>query len=147
MTQLSWGVAGDSGSGKTTFSNGIRRLVETHAATSYKVSLILEPPQTPLPPLPLPFNLAAMLELNQPSFLLAAVPFRYWGRTAIAIHIDASLSPQTIGELDHDIVQHTGIPMQKAIFQEEHKKVSATHFAQLLVTWRFLEQVGPILTG
>jgi len=69
------------------------RFAETQSSRGYKVSLILEPTETPLPELSLPFDLAAMLELNRPSFLLAAVPFRYWGRTVIAIHIDGHLSP------------------------------------------------------
>ena len=107
--------------------------------------MILEPTETPLPGLSLPFDLATMLELNRPSFLLAAVPFRYWGRTAIAIHIDGNLSPQTIAELENYIVQFTGIPIQEAIPQEQYEKVSATHFAQLLITWRFLAQINQTL--
>lgn len=121
------------------------RFAETQSSRGYKVSLILEPTQTPLPGLSLPFDLAAMLELDRPSFLLAAVPFRYWGRTAIAIHIDGNLSTQTIGELEKYIVQFTAIPIHEAIPQEQYEKVSATHFAQLLITWRFLEQINQTL--
>lgn len=117
------------------------QFAETHSSPGYKVNLILEPTPIPLPELPLPFNLAAMLELDRPSFLLAAVPFRYWGRTAIAIHIDGNLSLQTIRELENYIVHRTGIPIQTAIPQDEQEKVSAVHFAQLLITWRFLEQI------
>ncbi|HEY9660894.1 MAG TPA: phosphoribulokinase [Allocoleopsis sp.] len=119
---------------------------ETHTARGYNVKLILEPTQTPLPGLSLPFDLASMLEVNQPAFLLAAVPFRYWGRTAIAIQLDGNLSPKTICELENYIVHHTGIPLQEAIPQEQYEKVSATYFAQLLIAWRFLEQVNQILS-
>lgn len=122
------------------------RFAETQSSPGYKVSLILEPTLSPLPGLSLPLDLAAMLDLDRPAFLLAAVPFRYWGRMAIAIHIDGNLSPRTISELEHYIVQITGIPIQEAIPQENYEKVSATHFAQLLITWRFLEQINQTLT-
>ncbi|MGE5656921.1 MAG: phosphoribulokinase [Actinomycetota bacterium] len=121
------------------------RFAETQSSRGYKVSLILEPTQTPLAELSLSFDLATMLEVDRSPFLLAAVPFRYWGRTAIAIHIDGNLSPQTISELENYIVHRTGIPIQDAILQEQYEKVSATHFAQLLITWRFLEQINQIL--
>lgn len=82
---------------------------ETQVSRGYRVSLILEPTQAPLPRLSLPFDVAAMLEPDHSPFLLAAVPFRYWGRTAIAIHIDGTLLPKTIVELENYIVQRTGI--------------------------------------
>lgn len=117
------------------------RFTETHTAHGYKVNLILEPTPNPLPSLSLPFDLASMLEVNCPAFLLAAVPFRYWGRTAIAIHLDGNLSPQTINELEQYIVHRTGIPLEDAIPQEQYEQGSATYFAQLLIAWRFLEQI------
>jgi len=120
---------------------------EGESPRGYKVNLILEPTQIPLPGLTLPFDVATMLETNQPPFLLAAVPFRYWGRTAIAIHIDGSLSPKTIAELENYIVQCTGIPVQEAIPQAQYEKVSATHFAQLLIAWRFLEQINQVIVS
>ena len=121
------------------------RFTETQTAQGYRVNLILEPTPTPLPSLSLPFDLAAMLELDQPAFLLAAVPFRYWGRTAIAIHIDGNLAPQTISELERYIVGCTGIPLDAAVPQEQYEKVSATYFVQLLIAWRFLAQVQQTL--
>lgn len=120
---------------------------DAQSSRSYRVSLILEPTPNPLPELSLPFDVATMLEANQSPFLLAAVPFRYWGRTAIAIHIDGNLSPKTIAELERYIVQRTEIPLQEAIPQEQYEKVSATHFAQLLIAWRFLEQINQIITS
>lgn len=121
------------------------RLVDPQVSPGYKVNLILEPTPYPLAGLSLPFDLAAMLDLNRPPFLLAAAPFRSWGRTAIAIQIDGNLSPQTIGELEQYIVGVTGIPIHDAMPSENYEKVSATHFAQLLITWRFLEQINQIL--
>jgi len=109
------------------------------------VNIILEPATSPLPSLFLPFDLAAMLEQNRPPFLLAAVPFRYWGRNAIGIHIDGNLSQQTIGDLEQYIVNFTEIPISEALPTEQYEQVSATHFAQLLIAWRFLEQVNQIL--
>jgi phosphoribulokinase len=121
------------------------RFSETQSAKGYRVNLILEPTPTPLPSLSIPLDLAAMLELDKPAFLLAAVPFRYWGRTAIAVHIDGNLAPQTISELEQYIVGCTGIPLQEAVPQESYEKVSATSFAQLLIAWRFLAQVQQTL--
>ena len=121
------------------------RFADTQDAKGYRVNLILEPTPEPLPSLSIPLDLAAMLELDKPAFLLAAVPFRYWGRTAIAVHIDGNLAPQTISELEAYIVNRTGIPLQEAVPQESYEKVSATSFSQLLIAWRFLSKVQQIL--
>lgn len=122
------------------------RFSGTQTSKGYKVSLILEPTEQTLPSLSIPFDLASMLEVNKPAFLLAAVPFRYWGRTAIAIHIDGDLSPGTLRELENYIVRFTGIPLQEAIPQEQFEKVSATNFAQLVIAWRFLGQINQKLS-
>ncbi|MGK7871863.1 MAG: phosphoribulokinase [Xenococcaceae cyanobacterium] len=111
----------------------------------YRVELIIEPALIPLPTLPLPFDLAAMLEADQAPFLLAAIPSRYWGRRAIAIHLDGVMSPQTVVELEKHIVNFTGIPVDEAIPKEEYELVSATRFTQLLIAWRFLEEVNHLL--
>ncbi|UFP94522.1 phosphoribulokinase [Gloeobacter morelensis MG652769] len=111
----------------------------------YKVELILQPAPVPLPTLPLPFDLAAMLAVDQPPFMLAAVPCRYWGRSAIAIHLDGVLSQKTIAGLEDYIVNYTGIPVDEAIPEEQYELTSATRFAQLLITWRFLEQINYLL--
>lgn len=108
----------------------------------YKVELIVQPSPIPLPTLPLPLDLGGMLSSHHSSFMLAVVPCVYWGRDVNIIHIDGELSPQTITELERHIVEFTGIPIQQALPQEEYEKVSATRFAQLLVAWRFLEQVN-----
>jgi len=113
--------------------------------SAYKVELIVVPAPVPLPTLPLPFDLAAMLEAHQPPFLLAAVPCTYWGRQVMIIHIDGVLSQQTIAELEEHIVAFTGIPIAEVIIKQEHQQVCATQFAQLLITWRFLEQVNYLL--
>lgn len=107
----------------------------------YKVELIVEPAPMPLPSLPLPFDFAAMLEAHQPPFMLAAIPCTYWGRSVTIIHIDGVLSPKTIAELESNIVAYTGIDCESVIILE-NERVSATQFAQLLVTWRFLEEVN-----
>jgi phosphoribulokinase len=111
----------------------------------YKVELIVLPAPAPLPTLPLPFDLAAMMNANQSPFLLTAVPCTYWGRNVMIIHIDGVLSQQTIAELERHIVDFTGIPIERAIVKREREQVSATEFAQLLVAWRFLEQVSDLL--
>lgn len=112
---------------------------------SLKVEMMIEPALTPLPTLPLPFDLAAMLGSKQAPFLLAAVPSIYWGRQVITIHIDGQLLPDTIAELEKHIVYLTGIPVEQAIPKQQHERVSAVEFAQLLIAWRFLEQVNSLL--
>lgn len=111
----------------------------------YRVELILEPEGIPLPTLPLPFDLGAILGTNQVPFLLAAVPGYYWGRPAISIHLDGAIPCSTVAELKNQIVNFTGIPVEEALPEEEHEMVCATQFTQLLIAWRFLEQVNYLL--
>lgn len=108
----------------------------------YKVELIVQPALLPLPTLAFPFNLAGLLGSSQPSFLLATVPCIYWGKAVNIIHIDGVLSEDAIAELQQNIVNYTGIPIDEALPRDENERVSATRFAQLLITWRFLEQVN-----
>ncbi len=110
----------------------------------YKVELIVVPAPNPLPTLPLPFDLASILEANQPPFMLAAVPCTYWGRQVMIIHLDGVLSQSTIAQLEQHIVDFTGIPIQETTLRREQERVSATEFAQLLIVWRFLEQAVSI---
>ena len=59
------------------------------------------------------------------------------------IHLDGVLSQQTIAKLEEQIVDYTGIPLDEALqHRQEHEQVSASQFAQLLIIWRFLEQVN-----
>jgi len=112
---------------------------------SLQVEMMLEPAPVPLPSLPLPFDLAAMLGSKQAPFLLSAVPSIYWGREVITIHIDGLLSPQTVAQLERYIVDFTGIPVEQAIPKQDYERVSSVEFAQLLIAWRFLEQVNNLL--
>lgn len=117
----------------------------------YKVELIVEPAQAPLPSVPLPFDLASMLGANQLPFLVAAVPCIYWGRASTIVHIDGVLPQAAIVKLKNQIVDYTGIPLKEALEGDpygiqEHEAVSATQFTQLLVTWRFLELVNARMT-
>lgn len=116
----------------------------------YKVELIVEPAKMPLPNLPLPFDFAAMLEANQSPFMLVSVPSVYWGRQVVIIHVDGLLSQETIAKLEEQIVTYTGIPVKEGIQTQNspllQQQVSATQFAQLLITWRFLELVNSRLS-
>ncbi len=111
----------------------------------YRVELIMEPGGIPLPTLPLPFDLGAILETNKVPFFLAVVPGCYWGRSALAIHLDGAIPCSTVAELKNQIVNFIGIPVEEALPQEEHEMVCATQFTQLLIAWRFLEQVNYLL--
>lgn len=63
---------------------------------------------------------------------------------AIAIHLDGVMSSQTVAILEKHIVDFTGIPVDTAIPNEEHELVSATRFTQLLIAWRFLEELKTV---
>ena len=122
-----------------------QRLKGKLSENSYKVELIIQHSETHLPPLDMPLDLATMLDIDQAPLLIATIPSRYWGRDAIAIHIDGEITQRTVSELESYITGFTGISINKALPSEAFEKVSATRFTQLLIAWRFLEQVNGIL--
>lgn len=107
-----------------------------------KVELIIEPSDAPLPSLPLPFNLGAMLSNNHRSFMLSAVPSIFWGRKVMRIQLDGIFRQETIANIEEQIVNFTGISLDEGISRVGEKCVCATDLSQLLVIWRFLEQVN-----
>lgn len=121
-------------------------------AKYYKVELIMTPAELPLPTVLLPFDLASIMNVKRPPFLLAAVPCKYWGRELIDIHIDGAISQNTIAALEEHIVGCTGIPVNyeaeegDTLSLAQHEEISATQLTQLVIAWRFLEQVNYILT-
>lgn len=112
----------------------------------YKVEMIIEQSASPLPTLSLPFDLSAIVNPERSAFMLASVPSLYWGRKVMVVHIDGLLSEETVKTLENHIVQFTGIPCEKVLHKTpsltQHEQVTATQFAQLLIVWRFLEQVN-----
>ncbi len=74
--------------------------------------------------------------------MLVAVPGTYWGRKVMHLHLDGVFCQQKIAKLEQQIVDFTGIPLEAAMSKLEGKQVCAAQLAQLLVTWRFLEQVN-----
>lgn len=122
-----------------------QRLKGKLSENSYKVELIIQHSETHLPTLDMPLDLATMLDIDQAPLLIATVPSRYWGRDAIAIHIDGEITQRTVSELEGYITGFTGISINEALPSEAFEKVSATRFTQLLIAWRFLEQVNGIL--
>ena len=108
----------------------------------YRIELIIDPSDFPLPSLPLPFDLAAISSEHHAPFLLAAIPSQYWGRRVTVIHLDGVMSAQTVASLENHIVEYTGIPVDDVVPKEEFELSSATRFSQLLLTWRFLEAVN-----
>src|SRR3989344_4597918 len=77
----------------------------------YKVELLMRPAAMHLPTVPLPFDLAAIVDINRPPFLLAAASCRYWGRSVIDIHIDGAIPQKTIAALEQQISSCTDIPI------------------------------------
>lgn len=114
----------------------------------YKVELIIVPSRAPLPSLPLPFDLAAIMDMSGPPFLLAAVPCIYWGRNIINVHLDGAISEKTIEALEQHIVGCTGIPVNYEAEEGDTRslakaeEISATQFTQLIIAWRFLEEIN-----
>jgi phosphoribulokinase len=118
---------------------------------SYKVELIVGSPPHPLPTIPLPFDLASIMHADEPPFLLAAVPSSYWGRKVMVVHIDGMLPNLALTALENHIVEFTGIPVDKALpdkFSSIYQlhEMPATQFSQLLIAWRFLEQLNHLIT-
>lgn len=126
-------------------------LISDIPSLCYKVELIIEPVSATLSLMPLEFDLLSMLSASDPPFLLAGVPSYYWGKRKSVIHIDGVLSQRTVKTLEDNIVSLTAIPVEKMLEVEggliqEGEKLTAVHFTQLLITWRFLEQVNQKLT-
>jgi phosphoribulokinase len=111
----------------------------------YRIQLIMESVPIPLPSLLLSFDLGSILGAEFTPFLLAAVPSYYWGRDAIAIYLDGAMSHQTVVQLENQIVNFTGIPVEQALLREKHELVDVTQFTQLLIAWRFLEEANYLL--
>jgi phosphoribulokinase len=107
-----------------------------------KVELIIEPSASPLPSLPLPFNLGAILTNNHRPFLLSVVPGIFWGRKVMRIQIEGVFSEETTANLEEQIINFTGISLDEAISRLEQTYVCSNELSQLLVIWRFLEQVN-----
>ena len=113
----------------------------------YKVELIFEPAKLPLPSMPLPFDLANILDQNQPPFLLASAACKYWGRDLINVHIDGIFPQKTLAALEQHILSCTGIPVGQVMndveeIQSLNGQITATQFTQLCIVWRFLEEVN-----
>lgn len=122
-------------------------LIENISSDSYKVELIIEPAEKKLSNLLIPLDLSRMLDTGQLPFLLAVAPSIYWGKQVIAVHIDGVLSQKTIETLENHIVAFTKIPAEKMLddssySMEEHEQITAVQFAQLVIGWRFLEQIS-----
>lgn len=115
---------------------------------TYKVEMIMDAPTIKLTYMPITIDLSSALDIKEQPFMFAAVPSSYWGKKMVVIHIDGSISEKTLNDLESHIVGITGIPVDsglKAQFRptmEQHEKVTATQFAQLIITWRFLEQLN-----
>lgn len=110
----------------------------------FKIELLVEPAKTPLPSLMLPFDLAMITDIATPPFLWASVPGKYWGRDILAIHLDGEVSQKTIFSLAKHIEAYTGRPLTDVEYvnSEQQEPVPTSRFAQLLITWRFLELVN-----
>lgn len=116
----------------------------------YKYELIMESPKIPLPSVPIPLDLSFITDVHTPSFLLASVASRYWGKEMVTVHVDGELHPQTVSALNEHVVSFCS---QKEIDtqQEFHTRdavhealdpVSTTRFTQLLIAWRFLALIS-----
>lgn len=112
---------------------------------AYRVELVVEQSAAPLAPLPIRLDLGAMLAAERPPLSLAVVPCSYWGRAAVTVLLDGMLFPQAIAELERQIVAFSGIPLPPSPEDPETGAVSAVGFAQLLIAWRFLEQLNYLL--
>lgn len=109
----------------------------------YKVELLMEPAQKPLPSLVLPLDLSLITDVHTPPFLLASVASKYWGRDILNVHLDGELSHQTVKSLEDHIEKSTGVSLTSSS-TDKHANLDTMptlRFAQLLIAWRFLEYV------
>lgn len=112
----------------------------------YKYELIMEPPNIPLPSVPIPLDLSFITDNHTPSFLLASVASRYWGKAMVTVHVDGELHPQTVAALNEHVesfCSHKEMDTQQEFraiesIREALDPVSTTRFTQLLIAWRFL---------
>lgn len=111
-------------------------------AVCYHMELIFRPIQMPLPALRVPLNLARMLGEEPNPFLCCVIPRNYWGRRANAIHLDGVMTRRSVAALERQIVEFTGIPLVTRKPGQQHERVSAIQFTQLLVIWPILEHIA-----
>lgn len=111
-------------------------------AVCYHMELIFRPIRMPLPALRLPLNLARMLGEEPSPFMFCVVPRNYWGRRANAVHLDGVMTRRSVAALERQIVEFTGIPPTVAEGGQQHERVSAIQFTQLLVVWPILEHIA-----
>ncbi|MEZ5592335.1 MAG: phosphoribulokinase [Gammaproteobacteria bacterium] len=112
---------------------------------TYHMEVIFQPVSMPLPDLRVPINLARMLGEEPNPFMLSVVPCRYWGRRANVIHLDGIMTRRNVLALERQIVEFTGIPLRAGDPDQQHERMSALQFTQLLVTWPILEHIAHIL--
>ncbi len=114
----------------------------------YKVELIMKPSSAPLPSLALPFDLANLVRVETPPFLLASTSCRYWGQEVVDTHIDGAFPHETIAALEAHITACTSIPIDITAQEgslpmgPERTMLSSTDLTQLLIAWRFLEAIN-----
>jgi phosphoribulokinase len=121
------------------------RFIDRLPDGSCKVELIVEPAPAPLPHLSLPLNLGAILEMKQPSFMLVAVASTFWGRKVLRVHLDGVFPPESIAQIQHQIMQVTGLPPSREPDLIGADPICADELAKMLVIWRFLEQVNDLI--
>ncbi|OGG11368.1 phosphoribulokinase [Candidatus Gottesmanbacteria bacterium RBG_13_45_10] len=120
--------------------------------TFYNVELIIKPSSLQLPSIKLPFNLSQMISIKTLPFLLAATACRYWGKSAVDIHIDGAFPQETIAALEAHITECTAIKIDHMAAEgnipqkPEEEMLSSTDLTQLIVAWQFLEAVRDRLT-
>lgn len=112
----------------------------------YKVELIMRPAKKQLPDIRLPFNLSSMVNSSSPPFLLATTSCRYWGQDVIDVHMDGAFGKDTIDSLEAHIESLTNIDIDHNAVagagSHHEEKIPAPDLAQLIIAWRFLEQIN-----
>jgi len=96
----------------------------------------------PLTHLHLSIDLAKMLKVSKRKFSLDFEGGDYYGYDISAITMDGMVNKEIIIELQKRICELTGC-REEVIFNAEYS--AATDLAQLLLAWRFLEQIEYIL--
>lgn len=116
------------------------QLVDELPEYTYKVEMMVRPPESLLPNLLMPLNIGDAFNISSPPFLLSSVPSLYWGRKVVNFHLDGIFSHDTLSSLEKQISDQTGISTYND-GEEYLLRNNSTRFAQLLIVWRLLSEL------
>jgi phosphoribulokinase len=114
---------------------------------TYYVTMILDQAKITLQPFTLSFDISLKADESNLPFSIACVPSIYWGRNTTVIHIDGLIPQKTVCEFENNIKKTVGVNPDTAFsqnpecFGDMNNKYNGTQLAQIIILYRFLEQL------